>query len=105
MQQWLASHPLVSYVLIFALVTYVFNKVFRTQKLPIIKEILILLFIGLGSSILLILQIDKLPIIQCLLVAIALMFTVRIRYFIEGQRKKRSQAEHARTKSESGEIR
>jgi len=42
----------------------------------------------LGAFVLLIFQIDKLPIIQCLFVAVALMFMVRIRYFMEARRKK-----------------
>ncbi|MGZ9585042.1 YlaH-like family protein [Paenibacillus marinisediminis] len=88
MQQWLADHPLISYVLIFAMVSFVFNKVFRTQKLPILKDVIIYLMIALGSFMLLVFQIDKLPIVQSLGVAIALMFMVRIRYFIEGRRKK-----------------
>lgn len=88
MQTWLAAHPVISYLLIFAFITFVFNKVFRVKRLPILKEVIVLVFIALGSYILLIFQIDKLPIIQCLAVAIALMFMVRIRYFIEDRRKK-----------------
>ncbi|MBN3525937.1 YlaH-like family protein [Paenibacillus apiarius] len=88
MQQWLASHPYVSYLLIFVFIVYIFNKVFRVQKLPILKEIIIYLFMALGAFVLLIFQIDKLPIVQCLFVAVALMFMVRIRYFVEARRKK-----------------
>lgn len=88
MQEWLASHPFVSYALIYLLIVYVFNKVFRVQKLPILKEVMIYLLMGLGAFVLLIFQIDKLPIIQCLFVAVALMFMVRIRYFMEARRKK-----------------
>ncbi|ANA81654.1 hypothetical protein PVOR_11179 [Paenibacillus vortex V453] len=94
MQEWFASHPLISYIVIFVLITYVYNKVFRVkQKLPLLKEILLYILMALGSAILLVFQIDKLPIIQCLLVAVALMLMVRIRYFVEDRQKKKSQAE------------
>ncbi|WP_374018577.1 YlaH-like family protein [Paenibacillus thiaminolyticus] len=90
MQAWLASHPYISYVLIFAFMVYIFNKVFRTQqKLPLLKEILVYLFMAAGAFILLIFQIDKLPIVQCLSVAVILMFMVRIRYFVEERRRKK----------------
>ncbi|EOS57862.1 MULTISPECIES: YlaH-like family protein [Paenibacillus] len=91
MQAWFASHPIISYVLIFVLIIYVYNKVFRAQqKLPLFKEIILYLLMALGSFLLLIFQIDKLPIIQCLLVAVVLMLMVRIRYFVEGRRNKQS---------------
>ncbi|MBJ6363135.1 YlaH-like family protein [Paenibacillus sp. GCM10012307] len=80
MQAWLSNHPLVSYVLILGSVVYIFNKVFRAQRrLPILKEILVYLMMALGSLVLLVLQIDKLPIIQCMAVAIALMLILRAR--------------------------
>lgn len=89
MQAWFASHPIISYVLIFVLIIYVYNKVFRAQqKLPLFKEIILYLLMAMGSFLLLIFQIDKLPIIQCLLVAVVLMLMVRIRYFVEGRRNK-----------------
>lgn len=94
MQEWFAAHPLVSYIVIFVLITYVYNKVFRVkQKLPLLKEILLYILMALGSAILLVFQIDKLPIIQCLLVAVTLMLMVRIRYFVEDRQKKKAQAE------------
>lgn len=94
MQEWFASHPLISYIVIFVLITYVYNKVFRVkQKLPLLKEILLYVLMALGSAILLVFQIDKAPIIQCLLVAVALMLMVRIRYFVEDRQKKKAQTE------------
>ena len=60
MQEWFASHPLISYIVIFVLITYVYNKVFRVkQKLPKLKEILLYVLMALGSAILLVFQIDK----------------------------------------------
>lgn len=92
MQAWLASHPIISYVVIFVLITYVYNKVFRPQqKLSLPKEILLYIFMAIGAFMLLIFQIDKLPIIQCLLVAVGLMLLVRIRYFVEGRQKKKTE--------------
>lgn len=93
MQAWFAQNPIISYFLIFVLVIFVYNKVFRTQqKLPLLKEIILYLLMALGSFLLLIFQIDKLPIIQCLLVAVALMLMVRIRYFVEGRRNRKQES-------------
>lgn len=93
MQSWFAEHPVISYVLILVLIVFVYNKVFRAQqKLPLFKEIILYLLMALGSFLLLIFQIDKLPIIQCLLVAVVLMLMVRIRYFVEGRRNKEKKA-------------
>ncbi len=90
MQAWFAQNPVISYILIYVLVIFVYNKVFRTQqKLPLLKEIILYLLMAIGSFLLLIFQIDKLPIIQCLLVAVVLMLMVRIRYFVEGRRKRK----------------
>ncbi|WP_422660352.1 YlaH-like family protein [Paenibacillus sp. EC2-1] len=94
MQSWFAAHPIVSYIIIFVLITYVYNKVFRVkQKLPLLKEVFLYILMALGSGMLLIFQVDKLPIIQCLLVAVALMLMVRIRYFVEDRQKRKSQTE------------
>ena len=93
MQAWLAAHPIISYIIIFVLITYVYNKVFRVkQKLPLLKEILLYILMAIGSGMLLIFLFFLLPIIQCLLVAVALMFTVRIRYFVEARQKKKAEA-------------
>jgi predicted tellurium resistance membrane protein TerC len=93
MQLWFAEHPVVAYIIIFVLITYIYNKVFRVhQKLPLLKEIILYILMALGSGMLLIFQHDKLPIIQCLLVAIGLMLLVRVRYFVEGRQKKKKDA-------------
>lgn len=101
MQAWFAQNPIISYIVIFVLVIFVYNKVFRNQqKLPILKEIILYLLMAIGSLMLLVFQIDKLPIIQCLLVAVALMLMVRIRYFVEGRQKKKGAAPSAVEKQE-----
>lgn len=101
MQAWFAQNPIISYIIIFVLVIFVYNKVFRTQqKLPLLKEIVLYLLMAMGSLMLLVFQIDKLPIIQCLFVAVALMLMVRIRYFVEGRQKKKGAATSAVEKQE-----
>ncbi|GGF82942.1 YlaH-like family protein [Paenibacillus aceti] len=93
MQAWFAQNPVISYILIYVLVIFVYNKVFRSQqKLPLLKEIILYVLMAIGSFLLLIFQIDKLPIIQCLLVAVVLMLMVRIRYFVEGRRSKKEKS-------------
>ncbi|UVI32169.1 YlaH-like family protein [Paenibacillus spongiae] len=77
MQEWLQNHPLITYILIFCFVLYIFNAVFRVQRLPILKEILVHIVMAVGSFVLFILQIDKLPIVQCLSVAVAMMLLLR----------------------------
>ncbi|OXM15640.1 YlaH-like family protein [Paenibacillus herberti] len=92
MQDWLSDHPLVTYILILASVIYIFNKVFRAQqRLPLLKEILVYFVMAFGSGVLLVLQIDKLPILQCMAVAIGMMFLLRIRQFNDKRLAKRQQ--------------
>ena len=86
MQQWFSDHPLISYILILAFTIYIFNAVFRMGKLPILKEILVYIIMAAGCSILLVLQIDKLPIIQCMAVAVAMMIMVRLRQIYDKRR-------------------
>ncbi|NUU62387.1 YlaH-like family protein [Paenibacillus agri] len=91
MQTWFANHPVIAYIVIFVLLTYVYNQVFRVnQKLSIGKEIVLYVMMALGSGMLLIFQHDKLPIIQCLLVAVSLMLLVRVRYFVEARQKRKA---------------
>ncbi|MFB9280025.1 YlaH-like family protein [Cohnella cellulosilytica] len=79
MQQWFHDHPIISYILIVACTIYIFNTVFRVGKLPILKEILVHLVLAIGCLVLLLLQLDKLPIIQCMAVAVAMMLLLRLR--------------------------
>lgn len=91
MQNWFADHPVIAYIVIFILLSFVYNRVFRVnQKLSIGKEIVLYIMMALGSGMLLIFQHDKLPIIQCLLVAVGLMMLVRIRYFMEARQKRKA---------------
>jgi hypothetical protein len=90
MQTWFADHPLVSYLLILAFTIYIFNAVFRMGKLPILKEILVYIVMAIGCLVLLVLQIDKLPIIQCMSVAVIMMLMLRMRQIYDKWRGKRS---------------
>lgn len=97
MQIWFAEHPFIAFVVIFILLGFVYNRVFRVnQKLSLPKEILLYVMMAFGSGILLIFQHDKLPIIQCLLVAVGLMLLVRIRYFAEARQKRKAAADTAK---------
>jgi hypothetical protein len=97
MQEWLAEHKLVSYLLIVGFTIYIFNRVFRpVKRLPILKEIAVYVSILLGSLILLVLQVDKLPIIQCMAVAVALMLILRFRQLYDRWRGKSAGSEDSR---------
>ncbi|MBW5444854.1 hypothetical protein GE107_02090 [Cohnella sp. CFH 77786] len=89
MQTWFSEHPLISYVLILAFTVYIFNAVFRMGRLPILKEILVYLMMAIGCLILLVLQIDKLPIIQCMGVAVIMMLMLRLRQIYDKRRGNR----------------
>lgn len=106
MQDWLAEHPIVSYILILGFTSYIFNKVFRPQqKLPLLKEIMVYIMIAIGSLVLLVLQIDKLPIIQCMAVAVAMMLMLRGRQLYDKWKGKPAggNAEQAESANETKE--
>lgn len=89
--RWLAEHPWVTFIIIYILLTYVYNKVFKMKKLPILKELLIYLLIGVGAFMLLIFQIDlELPIVYSLGAAFALMMIVRLRNLYLDRKKPRN---------------
>ncbi len=83
LNEWFGNHLYITYLLIFIFMSYVYNKVFSTRKLPVLKTAIIYVLLAIGSVMLLVFQIVGLPIVLCLTVAISLMFLVRIRYFIE----------------------
>jgi len=92
MQEWLSEHPLVSYLLILGFTIYIFNKVFRanSEKLPILKEVMVYVVMIIGSFVLMILQIDKLPIIQCMGIAVLMMLMLRGRQLYDQWKSKRA---------------
>jgi hypothetical protein len=82
--EWLTTHYVVTYFIIYVFMAYVYTKVFKVRRLPILKELIIYLMIGVGALILLFFQHDlQLPIVYSLTVAIVLMLMVRVRYFFE----------------------
>lgn len=96
MQQWFHEHQIVSYLLILAFTIYIFNAVFRPGKLPILKEVVVYLMMALGCGILLIMQLDKLPIIQCMAVAVAMMLLLRLRQVYDKMNKRRESRKDGR---------
>ncbi|MCS7463440.1 YlaH-like family protein [Paenibacillus doosanensis] len=88
MTEWFRAHPFITYIIIFVLISYVYNKVFKARRLPILKEAVIYIMLALGAGLLLLFQLGALPIIPSLTVAVALMLLVRVRYFIQDREKK-----------------
>ncbi|MHA6484752.1 YlaH-like family protein [Paenibacillus sp. strain BS8-2] len=102
MQEWFSEHKLISYLVILAFTIYIFNSVFRPQagRLPILKEVLVYLLMAFGSGILMILQVDKLPIIQCMAIAVVMMLMLRGRQLYDKWKKGRSpQVETSKSES------
>ncbi|MBB6729679.1 YlaH-like family protein [Cohnella zeiphila] len=90
MQHWFHEHPVVSYLLILAFTIYIFNAVFRMGRLPIIKEAIVHVIMAIGCLVLLLLQLDKLPIIQCMGVAVIMMLMLRARQFYDKRRGRKA---------------
>lgn len=84
MTDWLAEHIFITFVIIYACLAFVYVKVFKEKKLPILKELIIYLLIGVGAFLLLVFQVDlRMPIVPSLLASVALMLIVRVRtYFL-----------------------
>ncbi|WP_341282166.1 YlaH-like family protein [Paenibacillus sp. FSL H8-0537] len=103
MQQWFSEHWVVSYLLILGFTIYIFNTVFRANnaKLPILKEVLVYILIVFGSFVLWILQVDSLPIIQCMGIAVLMMLMLRGRQLYDKLQSKRAD-KHAVKESDSG---
>ncbi|RAP76680.1 YlaH-like family protein [Paenibacillus montanisoli] len=93
MQNWFHAHPFLTYLIILALTIYIFNAVFRVKRLPILKEVLVHLVMAAGSFVLFILQFDKLPIIQCMSVAVFMMVLLRGRQLYDKFKGKRSSSD------------
>lgn len=80
------------YILIYVFLIYIYNKVFRTRKLPVLKNLIVYLIIAVGAFFLLVFQVDAgLPIVQSLCIAVALMLLVRIRYYIMDRKARKEQ--------------
>jgi len=82
MTEWFREHPFLTYVLLYFGLAFVYVKVFRMRRLPILKELIIYLLIGVGALLLWLFQLDlQLPVVQSMMGALALMLIVRIRMF------------------------
>jgi hypothetical protein len=90
MQTWFHEHPVVSYLLILAFTIYIFNAVFRMGRLPLIKEAIVHIVMAIGCLVLLLLQLDKLPIIQCMGVAVLMMLVLRLRQLYDKRRSRKA---------------
>jgi len=102
LQEWFQSQPLISYLLIFLFSALIYNNVFRPGKLSLVKNIFLYIFMALGSLILWVLQLDRLPIIQCLGVAVILVLAVKLRHWFEMRRGKRAEAGNETERGPSG---
>lgn len=84
MNAWLADHPVVAWLIIFALSSFVYARVFRVRRLPVLKEALVYALIALGSLLLLFFQVEVgLPIVPSLLVAVGMMAVFGVRRWAE----------------------
>jgi 4-hydroxybenzoate polyprenyltransferase len=89
MTEWFRAHPYLAFIIIYILITYIYNKVFKTRRLPILKEAIVYLLLGVGAGMLLLFQLAALPIIPSLAVAVGLMLMVKIRYFFQERENKK----------------
>lgn len=83
MTDWFRDHTLITYLLIFVMVAYVYHKVFATRRLPIFKLLVVYAAMAVGCYLLLIFQLFGLPIVLCLAVALFLMLLTRVRAYAE----------------------
>ena len=86
-------------ILLFWRLRFIFlMRCFAAARLPILKEILVHLIMAFGSFVLFVLQIDKLPIIQCMAVAVVMMLLLRGRQLYD----KRNQRQTSAGRSDAG---
>ncbi|MFC0216321.1 YlaH-like family protein [Paenibacillus chartarius] len=93
MTDWLREHTLITYILIFVMVAYVYHKVFATRKLPLLKLLLVYAAMAFGCYILLIFQIFGLPIVLCIAVALLLMLMTGVRAYAEKRQNRNASSQ------------
>lgn len=77
-------YNVVTFLLIFAAISYIYDNVFRTRKLPVLKNVVVYGLILIGSFFLLVFQLDAdMPILYSLSVAIGLMVMYKVRVLID----------------------
>jgi 4-hydroxybenzoate polyprenyltransferase len=101
MQTWFVEHLWITFFIIYAGLAFIYNKVFKVRRLPILKEAIIYLLLGVGAFILLLFQVDlELPIVISLGAAISLMVIVRIRYYFIDRSKRASSSTEKTSQAE-----
>jgi uncharacterized membrane protein len=79
----------ITLLLIFVGISFIYNRVFRARKLPVLKEAVVYAMILIGSFFLLVFQLDaNLPIVYSLSVAIGLIFIYQLRVWNEQRKSK-----------------
>lgn len=77
-------YNVVTFLLIFSAISYIYDNVFRTKKLPVLKNAVVYGLILIGSFFLLVFQLDAdMPILYSLSVAIGLMVMYKVRVMID----------------------
>jgi hypothetical protein len=82
-------YNLITFAFIFFSIVYIYNKVFKSKRLPILKDAIVYLMMLIGSFALMIFQVDAdLPIVYSLSVAIGLMAAYQIRVWLDKRKSK-----------------
>lgn len=77
------------WMIIFVFLSYIYVKIFRVRKLPILKAVIVYSLIAIGAFVLLIFESDAgLPVIYSLTVVIVMMAMTSIRIWLTRLRKK-----------------
>lgn len=72
------------WLLIFVFCAYIYNKVFRARKPPLLQSIIVYTLLVLGGFLLLVFEVDSnLPIVYSLGIAMLLLLIVRVRYWVQ----------------------
>lgn len=89
MTEWFRGHPFLTFAVLYFGLAFVYVKVFRERKLPVLKEAVIYLLMAVGAMILWLMQLDlRMPVVQCMLAALSLMAVVRLRIvYLERSRR------------------
>lgn len=94
MTAWFREHSFLTFVLLYISLVFVYAKVFRVRRLPILKEVVIYLLIGVGALILWMFQLDlQMPVVQSMAAALSLMLIVRIRMFFVNRSRPQGRTE------------
>jgi uncharacterized membrane protein len=74
----------ITYLIFIVCLAYIYHRVFQNRRLPLLKMAIVYILLALGAFLLLIFQVDMgLPIMYCLIIAVLLIWIVRIRYWLQ----------------------